>query len=153
MSTIRKRLTVALLVSTALLVAPAMSGCSALEGIIEQVTGGDVNVSVGSLPDGWPTEVPVIDGDILGGATTKADDGTPIWNVTIKGDSNSADDVATQLEDAGFEAVDLPGEVGSGDLAQAFKNDTYGVLVAVTGADDNWVVNYTVAEGDPVNAP
>ncbi len=153
MSTIRKRLVAALLISTALLVAPALSGCSALEGIIEKVTGGDVNVSVGSLPDGWPTDVPVIEGDILGGATTKADDGTPIWNVTIKGDSDSADTVATQLTDAGFAAVDLPGDVGSGDFAQAFKNDTYGVLVTVAGSEDNWVVNYTVAEGDPVGAP
>jgi hypothetical protein len=153
MNATRKLITAGFAVIMAVAAVPALTGCSALEGLIEKATDGKVNVSVGSLPDGWPSEVPVVDGDILGGATTKADDGTPIWNVTIKGDSGSADDVAAQLTDAGFEAVDLPGDVGAGDLAQAFKNDTYGVLVAVTGSDDNWVVNYTVAEGDPVEAP
>ena len=28
---------------------------------IEQATGGEVNVSIGNLPDGWPAEVPVIE--------------------------------------------------------------------------------------------
>ena len=152
MSTRTRRLTTAIAIASALLFAPMLSGCGALEGIIEQATGGDVNVSIGKLPDGWPAEVPVIDGQIIGGGAAKADDGKPLWNVTINVTSETAfDEISTQLEGAGFEAVDA-GELDGGDsiTSGAFKNDTYGVFVAVTGADGKFIANYTVAEGDPV---
>ena len=145
-------LTAAIALATALVLAPALTGCGAIEGIIEQATGGEVNVSIGSLPDGWPAEVPVIDGDIIGGGTANSDDGTPGWNATIKVDDESVfDDIAAQLTDAGFEKIDA-GELDGGDTVTsgAFKNDTYGVFVAVTGADGSFVANYTVVEGDPV---
>ncbi len=151
MNTHARRLTTAIALASALVLAPVLTGCAALEGIVEQATGGQVNVSTGSLPDGWPADVPVIDGQILFGGTTKADDGTPIWNVTIKVESETAfDSIATQLEGAGFASVDA-GELDGGDTitSGAFKNDVYGVLVAVTGTDGNFVANYTVAEGDP----
>ena len=142
-------LTAAIALATALVLAPALTGCGAIEGIIEQATGGEVNVSIGSLPDGWPAEVPVIDGDIIGGGTANSDDGTPGWNATIKVDDESVfDDIAAQLTDAGFEKIDA-GELDGGDTVTsgAFKNDTYGVFVAVTGADGSFVANYTVVEG------
>jgi hypothetical protein len=144
-------MTTAIAIASALVFTPLLAGCGALEGIIEQATGGEVNVSIGKLPDGWPGEVPVIDGDIIGGGTGKADDGSPVWNVTIKVESESAfDSISSQLEGAGFAAVDA-GELDGGDAitSGAFKNDTYGVFVAVTGTDGNFVANYTVAEGDP----
>jgi len=144
-------LTAAIALATALVLAPALTGCGALEGLIEQATGGEVNVSIGSLPDGWPAEVPVVDGEIIGGGTANSDDGTPGWNVTIKVDDESAfEGIATQLGDAGFEKVDA-GELDGGEnlTSGMFKNDTYGVIVAVTGADGNFVANYTVVEGDP----
>ncbi len=144
-------LTTVIALATAIVLAPALTGCGGLEGIIEQATGGEVNVSIGSLPDGWPAEVPVIDGEIIGGGTANTDDGTPGWNVTIKVDDEGAfDDIASQLTDAGFEPVDA-GELDGGDnlTSGLFKNDTYGVIVAVTGADGNFVANYTVVEGDP----
>jgi hypothetical protein len=137
--------------ATALAIAPALTGCSALEGIINEATGGEVNVSIGRLPDGWPAEVPVIEGDILGGGAANSDDGTPGWNVTITVDDESAfDAIASQLTDAGFEPVDA-GQLDGGDnlTSGMFKNDSYGVIVAVTGAEGNYVANYTVVEGDP----
>jgi hypothetical protein len=149
----RTRLTTAVALASALVLAPMLTGCGALEGIIEQATGGDVNVSIGQLPDGWPTEVPVINGDIIGGGTAKSDDGTPVWNVTIKVESEETfAEIQAQLEAAGFASVDA-GELDGGDTitSGAFKNDTYGVLVAVTGSDGNFIANYTVAEGDPTD--
>lgn len=146
-----RRLTTAIAIASALVLAPVLTGCGALEGIIEQATGGEIDVSIGQLPDGWPTEVPVTDGDIIGGGTSASDDGTPLWNVTIKVESEAAfAEIQAQLEGAGFEAVDA-GELDGGDAitSGAFKNDTYGVFVAVTGSDGNFVANYTVAEGDP----
>lgn len=147
-----RRLSTAIALSAALVLAPALTGCGAIEGIIEQASGGEINVSIGELPDGWPAEVPVIDGDILGGGTTPAENGTKLWNVTIKvADTAAFDDITAQLNGAGFEAVEA-GELDGGETVTsgAFKNDTYGVFVAVTGSGDNFVANYTVAEGEPV---
>lgn len=151
MTTLRRR-SAALAIAGVLVFAPLLSGCAALEGIIEQATGGEVNVAIGHLPDGWPSEVPVIDGEILGGGVAEGDDGKPIWNTTIKVESEAAfTDIQTQLEGAGFEHVDA-GELDGGDTITSgvFKSDSYGVIVAVSGTDGNFVANYTVAEGDPV---
>jgi hypothetical protein len=150
MKATRKLITAGIAVIMTVAVAPALAGCSALEGIIEQATGGQVNVSVGSLPDGWPTDVEVVDGDILGGGTAETDEGKPVWNATIKGSATSRDDAAALLTGAGFEAVELPAGADV-EFAQAFKNDTYGVLVATTGSEGDVLVNYTVTEGDPVS--
>jgi hypothetical protein len=149
MNTRTRRFSTVIAIATALVLAPPLSGCSNLEGIIEQATGGEVDVSMGSLPDGWPAEVPVIEGQILFGGTADTDDGTPGWNVTIKVESETAfDAIAADLIGAGFESVDA-GELDGGDTitSGAFKNDNYGVLVAVTGSEGNFVANYTVIEG------
>ena len=139
---------IAIALAATLLIAPALTGCGGLEGIIEQATGGEVNVSIGSLPDGWPTEVPVIDGEIIAGGTAAADDGSPGWNVTIKVDAATAfGEIKSQLEGAGFTQLDAPDVDGSEEVTSgAFKNDNYGVIVAVTGADGNFIANYTVVE-------
>lgn len=152
MSTTMRR-TAVIALASALVFAPLLSGCGVVEGLIEQATDGKVNVSTGKLPDGWPAEVPVIEGDILLGGVADDDEGSPVWNVTIKVESEAAfADIQSQLEGAGFEHVDA-GELDGGDTitSGAFKNDTYGVLVGVTGTDGNFVANYTVVEGDPTS--
>lgn len=139
-------------IALALVLAPTLTGCGMLEGIIEQATGGEVDVSMGSLPETWPAEVPVIDGEIIFGGTAEAEAGQPIWNVTVKVENEAVfDEIAAQLESAGFTPVDA-GELDGGDsiTSGAFKNDTYGVLVAVTGTEGNYLANYTVALGEPV---
>ena len=142
-------LTAAIALTAALVLSPALTGCGMLEGIIEQASDGAIDVSMGSLPDGWPAEVPVIDGEIIVGGAADTDDGTPGWNVTITVDDAAAfDAIAAQLEDAGFTQVDVPDTDGSADVASgAFSNENYGVYVAVTGADGKFVANYTVIEG------
>lgn len=142
-----------LAIASALVLAPMLTGCGALEGIIEQATGGEVDVSMGSLPEGWPADVPVTDGDVVVGGKTTDDNGAPIFNATIKVESDSVfADIEAQLIGAGFEKLEA-GDVDGGDSINTgfFKNDTYGVIVAVTGTEGQFVANYTVVEGDPTN--
>lgn len=144
-----RKLSTAIALVAALLVTPALTGCGMLEGIIEQASDGAIDVSMGSLPDDWPAEVPVIDGEIIVGGSANADDGTPGWNVTITVDDATAyDAIKAQLEGAGFTEVELAETDGSADVASgAFSNANYGVYVAVTGTDGKFVANYTVVEG------
>lgn len=138
-------------IASVLVFAPMLSGCGAIEGIIEQASGGEVDVSMGSLPEGWPTEVPVTDGDIIVGGKTTDEGGAPVYNATIKVASDSVfADIEAQLLGAGFEKVEA-GDVDGGDSISTgfFKNATYGVVVAVTGTEGQFVANYTVVEGDP----
>ena len=146
-----RRSVMTLAIASALVLAPMLTGCGAVEGIIEQATGGDVDVSMGSLPEGWPAEVPVADGDIIVGGKTTDEGGAPVYNATIKIASESVfDDIEAQLVGAGFEKVEA-GDVDGGDSITTgfFKNATYGVVVAVTGTEGQFVANYTVVEGDP----
>lgn len=147
MTTSRMRRLAPFFVVAALALGPALSGCSLVEGAVngavEEVSGG--NVSLGSLPSGWPTEVPVIDGDIVGGG--KNPDGGAGWVAVIK--SSAADPIAdatTQLEAAGFTApegvtpADIPGLEGLGEGAYLTQNANFAVVVA--GSDQG--VLYTV---------
>lgn len=141
----------AIAIASALVLAPTLTGCGAVEGIIEQATGGEVDVSMGSLPAGWPSDVPVADGDIIVGGKTTDEAGAPVYNATIKVKSESVfDEIEAQLIGAGFEKVEA-GDVDGGDSISTgfFKNATYGVIVAVTGTEGQFVANYTVVEGDP----
>ena len=132
-----------------LLLVPLLSGCGMIEGAISQATGGDVDVSIGSLPDGWPTEVPVTEGDIIGGGSAETD-GEPVWNVTVKTSTNVFDAISAQLTSAGFTAVDTGPLEGTDNVSGgAFTNDAYSVLVGVSGDADAWIVNYTVTTAAP----
>lgn len=132
-----------------LLLVPLLAGCSMIEGAISDATGVDVGVSVGSLPEGWPTEVPVTDGDIIGGGTADTD-GEPVWNATITTSTNVFDAISAQLTAAGFTAVDTGPLEGTDNVSGgAFSNDAYSVLVGVSGDADAWIVNYTVTTAPP----
>ena len=138
------RMTLALV--TMLAVAPVLAGCSdaavqdAVNGAVQGATDGDVSLG-GALPDGWPAEIPVIDGEIKFGAgnTTNGDQG---WVVTVA--SSAADplaDAKQKLVDAGF-VPDTSASANVGDVGVvALTNATYTVTVA--GTPDG--VLYTVA--------
>jgi hypothetical protein len=125
---------------------PLLAGCSdlqvqdAVNGAVQGATDGDVSLG-GALPDGWPSEIVVIDGEIKFGAgnTTNGDQG---WVVTVA--SSAADplaDAEQKLLDAGFEA-DTSSSANVGDLGVvALANATYSVTIA--GTPDG--VLYTVA--------
>ena len=143
----RSRITASIAILIALASAPALPGCSLAEGVIEQATGGNVEVSTGSLPEGWPTEVPVADGEIqFGGFVEEGETSTQVYNVTISiaGDNPTAA-IASQLEGAGFttEVATTPTDDGG---ALVYTSDAWAVNVLIGRGDGNsFVANYTVA--------
>lgn len=142
----RKSITISLALVVALAGAPALAGCSVVEGLIEQQTGGDIDLGGTSVPADFPSEVPLIDGDIINGSGFSSD-GTKVWNIIVKVTDGAAfDTIKSQLEGAGFtysEAGDGTTDAGTG----VFDGEKYGVLVVVAQAgDQGWVANYTVSE-------
>ena len=135
-----------LVLAAVLAVAPALSGCSdaqvqdAVNGAVQGATDGDVSLG-GALPDGWPAEIPVIDGEIKFGAgnTTNGDQG---WVVTVaSGAADPLTDAKQKLVDAGF-VPDTSASANVGDVGVvAMTSDTYTVTIA--GTPDG--VLYTVA--------
>jgi hypothetical protein len=146
-----KRFTVPLAIVLALAITPALAGCfgNPIEQIVEGATGGDVSLPGASIPDDFPkADVPLYDGEVVLGMGIGNSDGKA-WNVTIKVPGlETADDIKSQLEGAGFTANDA-GVGGTTDAGATlvYGNDTYSVLVVVTkGSDDGFVANYTVSE-------
>ncbi|TFC03477.1 hypothetical protein E3O42_06350 [Cryobacterium adonitolivorans] len=129
-----------------LALAPALAGCSdaqvqdAVNGAVQGATDGDVSLG-GALPDGWPAEIPVIDGEIKFGAgnTTNGDQG---WVVTVaSGTADPLADAEQKLVDAGFEP-DTNTSANVGDVGVvALTNATY--IVTIAGTSEG--VLYTVA--------
>ncbi|MBC7591809.1 MAG: hypothetical protein H7226_12330 [Salinibacterium sp.] len=138
----RLRILIAVLLVAA--VVPTLAACSLnpVESIIEQATGGDVDLGGAALPEGFPTEVPLVDGEILfgGGMTAEA---TQVWNVTIRvTDAAAFETVTTQLTDAGFVTSDMIGGTTDAGSAGTFQSNNYNVSVLVSTTDTT--VNYTV---------
>lgn len=116
---------------------PLLSGCTgaavegAVNGAVQGATGGEVSLG-GALPAGWPTDIPVVDGEIRFGTATTTD-GKQGWVVTIT--SASADPLAEakqKLADAGF-LVDTGATASVGDAGVvSMKNENYRVVVAGT---------------------
>ncbi|WP_133163909.1 hypothetical protein [Cryobacterium zongtaii] len=135
-----------LALAAVLAVAPALAGCSdtqvqdAVNGAVQGATDGDVSLG-GALPDGWPAEIPVIDGEIKFGAgnTTNGDQG---WVVTVaSGAADPLADAEQKLVDAGF-VPDTSASANVGDVGVvALKNGTH--IVTIAGTPDG--VLYTVA--------
>ena len=145
-----KRFTVPLALVLALAIAPSLSGCfgNPLEQIVEGATGGDVSLPGQSVPDDFPSDVPLIDGEVVFGMGVGNDDGKA-WNVTVKvGGLDAVDQIKSQLEGAGFTANDagIGGTTDEG-ATLVYDNGTYNVLVVVSkDAENGFVANYTVAE-------
>ena len=138
-------ITAALLTVALALVAPALTGCGLIQDAVEQATGGDVDFGGNSVPEDFPSEVPLIEGEVLSGASAGNAEGK-VWNVTIKVDDASAfDEITAQFEAAGFEPSELGGTSDQGATG-TFTKDPYGVFVVVAGGDtaEGWVANYTV---------
>jgi hypothetical protein len=142
----RKTLTTIVALSLALTITPAIAGCSAIKGIIEQQTGGEVDLGGKSIPKDFPTaDVPLISGDVIYGAGFKSKDGQA-WNVTITvTDGASFDQIKSQLEGAGFTAADGVGGSNDDGGVGTFTSDKYGVAVVVSkDSGKGFVANYTV---------
>lgn len=114
-------------------------GCDA-EELVEEAGGGDVDIEVGDLPEGFPKDdVPLPKGDIVSG-TTLGGGNEQVWTVifNVGNVEDVADDYRGQLEDAGFQVDDTfssetaPGQEGAGELV-SFTATTSDYLVNVFG--------------------
>lgn len=145
-----KRFTVPIAIVLALVITPALSSCfgNPIEQIIEGATGGDVSLPGQGVPDDFPKDVPLIDGDVVFGIGV-GDQESKGWNVTIKvAGLDAADNIKSQLEGAGF-AQDGSGLGGATEdgATLVYSSEKYSVLVVIAKDSENgFVASYTVAE-------
>lgn len=139
----RRLATVALAV-TLLAVPFALTGCSMVEGAIESQTGGDVDLGGNTVPEDFPAEVPLAEGDVVIGSKGTAEGGEQLWNVLINvADPEAPDSIAAQLEGAGFTSPGTGGVTEEGGTLQYLK-DNLAVNVLLAKVGDGWTANYTV---------
>jgi len=142
----KRRISAAIAIVLAVGITPALSGCfgNPLENIVEQATGGQVSLGGNEIPEGFPSEVPVVSGEVQFGIAAGEGESRG-YNVTIlAGAESPLDGIETELADAGFE-LQLQGSGAEGEGTVIFTSDTWvgGVIVAKT--DDGYTANYTVA--------
>jgi hypothetical protein len=154
----RRRLPVIAVAGSLAIAMPLLlSGCSLiphLPGSGSGSGGGGISIpglgsaGTGKLPSSFPSDVPVVKGDIISGVSVGS--GTDaVWNVTVKVASVDAfDGIQTQLTGAGFTAADDATAKTDKGATGAFSNDSWDVVVAVAKGDDKtgWVANYTVTK-------
>jgi len=125
---------------------PTLTGCSVVEGIIEQQTGGDVDLGGNTVPADFPSEVPLADGDVVNGSKITGGDGETVWNVLMNvSDPAAPDSIAAQLEGAGFTSAGT-GEVTDSGGTLTYTKDALVVNVLLGKTDSGWTANYTVAQ-------
>jgi hypothetical protein len=131
--------------------APLVTGCSLISTVVNSATGGTLPEGLGSgtsVPSDFPSEVPLIDGEVVFGLSLPGDNGEKAWNVTVNVSGAEAfDTIKTQLTDAGFEYQGVSdGDSGSSGV---FRKDDLTVLVGVGATDgDQWTANYTVTNAE-----
>lgn len=124
---------------------PALTGCAAIEGIIEQQTGGDVDLGGNTVPEDFPADVPLAEGEVVNGSKITGGGGETVWNVLLNvSDPAAPDSIAAQLEGAGFSSA------GTGDVTDSggtltYTKDNLVVNVLLGKTDTGWTANYTVA--------
>lgn len=142
----QRRLSAAVLIVMALGIAPALSGCLSdpIGGLVEQATGGQIDVGGAEIPEGFPAEVPLVSGEVQFGIAAGTGDSRG-FNVTILAGADSPlKTIERELDDAGFD-IQLQGSGASGEGTVIFTSTTFsgGVIVAMT--DSGYTANYTVA--------
>lgn len=145
MSARTSRLATAALGAVLLLGLPALTGCAAIEGIIEQQTGGDVDLGGNTVPEDFPADVPLAEGEIVNGSAITGGEGK-VWNVLINvSDPAAPETIAAQLEGAGFTSAGTGEVTDSGGTLTYMKDDlVVNVLLGKVGS--GWTANYTVAQ-------
>ena len=112
-----------------------------VENAIENNAGDDVDVEFGedaTLPDGFPSEVPLPDGTIVG--AIGGDDGYFV-NFSVA-DDGAVDDLFAAFEDGGWELV---GDYSiEGSQSKAYHNDSWDVGIASAPGDTDVTVSMSV---------
>jgi hypothetical protein len=138
----RRRILPVLLLAA--LVVPGLAGCvgNPVETLIEQGTGGGVDLGGGSVPEGFPAEVPLYDGEVTYGIGV-GDGAGKAFNVTIRiPDQSAGEQIRADLEAAGFTL--LGGTDPNAQGGAAYDGADWGVVVVLTQDGDGWLANYTV---------
>jgi hypothetical protein len=146
MSTIRKSITIPVAIVMALATAPLLTACvNPIQGIVQGVTGGKVQLPGASLPADFPkADVPLADGQVIFGisAGSGTDKG---WNVSIRiSDASQITAIQSQLESAGY-TVQVTGSGGTDGGGLAATGPKYSVVVVIAKDDKGAIANYTVA--------
>lgn len=138
-----RTLAIPLAIIVGLTLAPALTGCSGVEGIVKNVTHGNVDIGGNKVPINFPKSVPLIKGTVDLGASVGSGD-KRAWNVTITvPDVSAFTTIASELKGAGFTG-DFS-QVTSKGSTGTFSNQKYGVLVVVAPSGKNgWIANYSV---------
>jgi hypothetical protein len=115
-----------------------------VEQIIEDKTGVDIDIdgTGASLPDGWPGEVPTVDGDV---AFSAAIDDTFAAALVVR-DAAAAENAYSLLTNAGFTEISSI-ELGEGASSKAYESGMYtvGVIIGIN-EDGTAIVQYTVTK-------
>jgi len=143
----RRRLLTVALAGALVVAAPfALSGCSMIEGLIEQQTGSDVDLGGNTVPADFPTVVPLAQGEVVNGSKVTASGGETVWNVLMNvSDPAAPDSIAAQLEGAGFTST-TTGQVTESGGTLTYAKDNLIVNVLLAKVDTGWTANYTVAQ-------
>jgi hypothetical protein len=140
----------ALALALGVLLAPALTGCignpveQIVEGAVEQAGGGEVDLnSDGGVPDGFPTEVPLYDGEVVSGISAGAAE-AQTWTVSIVVDDveSAFTSIDEQLKAAGFEASLSGFSEGTG--TGIYSNPAYGVILTVMDDGSRKTATYVV---------
>lgn len=140
MNTRRRIVPIAVL---ALLIAtPALTACT-IENVIERATGGSVDIGGTSVPDDFPAEVPLYDGEVVSAVGIGNPDGK-VWNVGVRiPDIAALGDIQADLEAAGFTvSIETPATDQGGTLIAS--TDEYGVAIVAVRDGEGFVANYSV---------
>lgn len=104
-------------------------------------------VTSGSLPSGFPTEIPVVEGNIEAG-TQVSQDGKSMWSVVVSIPSTAGvvDQITAAMTAAGFSTVYSSSTEGA--EGGMFDNASYSVIVALSKnpTADNFIASYIVTQ-------
>lgn len=143
---IRRRVAAPLIAAALVLVLP-LAGCSTLEEVFQSPTGADVEFGGTTVPNDFPQEVPLLEGEVRFGGTLERG-GEQYWNVSLTTtDAAALAAIRSQFEQSGFAATPVTEtEIGS---VVTFSLDAFSVVVLVGApAEDGTVtVDYTVTRG------
>ncbi|MEO8529016.1 MAG: hypothetical protein ABI435_08050 [Pseudolysinimonas sp.] len=140
--------------ATLLLGAPlALSGCSLVQGVVQQQTGGTGGTGgtvLGSVPADFPSDLPIAEGKVTFGAEIPGSNGEKAWTVIVQvpGSENPGAAIQAQIEAAGWTnaAAGFGGVTDQGAIFSYTKDNL--IAAIIIGKDgDTWTVSYSVTTG------
>ncbi|WP_213813823.1 hypothetical protein [Glaciihabitans sp. dw_435] len=147
MTRFRTRTLIPLTLGLAVLTLPLLAGCAnnPVTGFVRDVTGGTVDVGGTSVPQDFPSAVPLFDGTVVSGSGVGGE-GAKVWNVSVRVPTvDSVNDIASALTAAGF-SNKFQGSATPDAATLVSDAPAYSVVVNVVQDDGGFVANYTVTK-------